>query len=111
MNEEPVLPVASRRSRRLPDDRDDPLPVLAQGLGDQLLDPVGVPGIWFPFNIGVSRTQYEATSSSALGDPSSCSANMRSGSRSFLHASGSRGKKSGPHVFSDRLFGFSVSFV
>jgi hypothetical protein len=20
--------------------------------------PIGVPGIWFPFNIGVSRTQY-----------------------------------------------------
>ncbi len=26
--------------------------------GDELLDPVGVPGIWFPFGIGVSRTQY-----------------------------------------------------
>jgi hypothetical protein len=24
----------------------------------ELLDPIGVPGIWFPFNIGVSRTQY-----------------------------------------------------
>jgi hypothetical protein len=23
-----------------------------------LLDPIGVPGIWFPFGIGVSRTQY-----------------------------------------------------
>jgi hypothetical protein len=22
------------------------------------LDPLGVPGIWFPFGIGVSRTQY-----------------------------------------------------
>ncbi len=26
--------------------------------GDELLDPLGVPGIWFPFGIGVSRTQY-----------------------------------------------------
>lgn len=24
----------------------------------ELLDPLGVPGIWFPFGIGVSRTQY-----------------------------------------------------
>jgi hypothetical protein len=23
-----------------------------------LLDTIGVPGIWFPFGIGVSRTQY-----------------------------------------------------
>ena len=26
--------------------------------GGELLDPLGVPGIWFPFDIGVSRTQY-----------------------------------------------------
>jgi hypothetical protein len=26
--------------------------------GGELLDPVRVPGIWFPFGIGVSRTQY-----------------------------------------------------
>lgn len=26
--------------------------------GAELLDPIGVPGIWFPFGIGVSRTQY-----------------------------------------------------
>ncbi len=26
--------------------------------GDELLDPAGVPGIWFPFGIGVSWTQY-----------------------------------------------------
>jgi hypothetical protein len=26
--------------------------------GGELLDPIGVPGIWFPFGIGVSRTQY-----------------------------------------------------
>ena len=26
--------------------------------GDELLDPIGVPGIWFPFGIGVSRTQF-----------------------------------------------------
>ncbi|WP_246031108.1 glycoside hydrolase family 2 [Rhodanobacter lindaniclasticus] len=32
--------------------------VLASLFGGELLDPIGVPGIWFPFNIGVSRTQY-----------------------------------------------------
>src|SRR5262249_28027764 len=26
--------------------------------GGELLDPLGAPGIWFPFGIGVSRTQY-----------------------------------------------------
>ena len=26
--------------------------------GGELVDPLGVPGIWFPFGIGVSRTQY-----------------------------------------------------
>ena len=26
--------------------------------GGELLDPIRVPGIWFPFGIGVSRTQY-----------------------------------------------------
>ena len=26
--------------------------------GGELLDPIKVPGIWFPFGIGVSRTQY-----------------------------------------------------
>ncbi len=26
--------------------------------GGELLDPIGLPGIWFPFGIGVSRTQY-----------------------------------------------------
>jgi hypothetical protein len=26
--------------------------------GGELLDPIGIPGIWFPFRIGVSRTQY-----------------------------------------------------
>lgn len=26
--------------------------------GGELLDPLGVPGIWFPLGIGVSRTQY-----------------------------------------------------
>ena len=32
---------------------------LVAGLfGGELLDPIGVPGIWFPFGIGVSRTQY-----------------------------------------------------
>jgi len=33
------------------------IPVLAF-FGGELLDPLGVPGIWFPFGIGVSRTQY-----------------------------------------------------
>ena len=28
------------------------------GYSGELLDPIGVPGIWFPFGIGVSRTQY-----------------------------------------------------
>jgi hypothetical protein len=32
--------------------------VLASLFGSELLDTIGVPGIWFPFNIGVSRTQY-----------------------------------------------------
>ena len=35
------------------------LAVIVLGLfGGELLDPLGVPGIWFPFHIGVSRTQY-----------------------------------------------------
>jgi hypothetical protein len=35
------------------------LTVIVAGLfGGELLDPIGVPGIWFPFGIGVSRTQY-----------------------------------------------------
>jgi hypothetical protein len=32
--------------------------VIAAFFGGELLDPIGVPGIWFPFGIGVSRTQY-----------------------------------------------------
>ncbi|HTM28185.1 MAG TPA: glycoside hydrolase family 2 [Rhodanobacter sp.] len=32
--------------------------VLAALFGSELLDSIGVPGIWLPFNIGVSRTQY-----------------------------------------------------
>jgi len=32
--------------------------IMAAFFGAELLDPVGVPGIWFPFGIGVSRTQY-----------------------------------------------------
>jgi hypothetical protein len=32
--------------------------ILAGIFGGELLDPIGVPGIWFPFGIGVSRTQY-----------------------------------------------------
>jgi hypothetical protein len=32
--------------------------VLASLFGSELLDTIGVPGIWFPFNIGVSRAQY-----------------------------------------------------
>ena len=47
--------------------RDRPLPILALvtmasiiavTFGGELLDPIGVPGIWFPFGIGVSRSQY-----------------------------------------------------
>src|SRR5512143_2704602 len=35
------------------------LAMIVAGLfGGELLDPIGVPGIWFPFGIGVSRTQY-----------------------------------------------------
>ena len=32
--------------------------VVASLFGAELLDPIGVPGIWFPFGIGVSRSQY-----------------------------------------------------
>jgi hypothetical protein len=32
--------------------------IVAGLFGGELLDPIGVPGIWFPFGIGVSRTQY-----------------------------------------------------
>ena len=32
--------------------------IVAAFFGAELLDPIGVPGIWFPFGIGVSRTQY-----------------------------------------------------
>jgi hypothetical protein len=32
--------------------------ILVAFFGGELLDPIGVPGIWFPFGIGVSRTQY-----------------------------------------------------
>src|SRR6188768_3802066 len=32
--------------------------VMAGLFGGELLDTTGVPGIWFPFGIGVSRTQY-----------------------------------------------------
>ena len=32
--------------------------VLAGLFGGELLDAIGIPGIWFPFGIGVSRTQY-----------------------------------------------------
>ena len=47
--------------------RERPIPILAvvtlasiiaAFFGGELLDPIGVPGIWFPFGIGVSRTQY-----------------------------------------------------
>jgi hypothetical protein len=47
--------------------RSGPMPILAiatlvafmaELFGSELLDPIGVPGIWFPFGIGVSRTQY-----------------------------------------------------
>jgi len=32
--------------------------IMVAFFGGELLDPIGVPGIWFPFGIGVSRTQY-----------------------------------------------------
>src|SRR5690349_17056901 len=32
--------------------------IMVAMFGGELLDPLGVPGIWFPFGIGVSRTQY-----------------------------------------------------
>jgi hypothetical protein len=32
--------------------------IMAAIFGGELIDPMGVPGIWFPFGIGVSRTQY-----------------------------------------------------
>lgn len=32
--------------------------VMASIFGAELLDPIGLPGIWFPFGIGVSRSQY-----------------------------------------------------
>jgi hypothetical protein len=32
--------------------------IIAVTFGGELLDPIGVPGIWFPFGIGVSRSQY-----------------------------------------------------
>ena len=32
--------------------------IMAGLFGAELLDTIGVPGIWFPFGIGVSRTQY-----------------------------------------------------
>jgi hypothetical protein len=32
--------------------------IMLATFGGELLDPIGVPGIWFPFGIGVSRTQY-----------------------------------------------------
>ena len=32
--------------------------IMAGIFGGELLDPIGVPGIWFPFGIGVSRSQY-----------------------------------------------------
>jgi hypothetical protein len=34
------------------------LVVVAGLFGGELLDPLGIPGIWFPFGIGVSRTQF-----------------------------------------------------
>lgn len=32
--------------------------IIAALFGPELLDPIRIPGIWFPFGIGVSRTQY-----------------------------------------------------
>ena len=44
VHEESILPDAARRSDRLAHHRHDPLPLLPEGLGHQLLDPVGQPG-------------------------------------------------------------------
>ncbi|MEP6495364.1 MAG: glycoside hydrolase family 2 [bacterium] len=32
--------------------------IIAVTFGGEVLDPIGVPGIWFPLGIGVSRSQY-----------------------------------------------------
>src|SRR4029077_19037769 len=32
--------------------------IMSALFGGELLDTIDVPGIWFPFGIGVSRTQY-----------------------------------------------------
>ncbi|MEO7456873.1 MAG: glycoside hydrolase family 2 [Gemmatimonadaceae bacterium] len=32
--------------------------IVAVTFGGEVLDPIGIPGIWFPFGIGVSRSQY-----------------------------------------------------
>jgi hypothetical protein len=32
--------------------------IIAVTFSAELLDPIGIPGIWFPFGIGVSRSQY-----------------------------------------------------
>ena len=32
--------------------------IMAALFGGELLDTIGVPGIWFPLGVGVSRTQY-----------------------------------------------------
>jgi len=32
--------------------------IMSALFGGEVLDPMGVPGIWFPFGIGVSRTKY-----------------------------------------------------
>jgi hypothetical protein len=32
--------------------------IIAVTFSGELLDPIGVPGIWFPFGVGVSRSQY-----------------------------------------------------
>ncbi|MEO8334469.1 MAG: glycoside hydrolase family 2 [bacterium] len=32
--------------------------IIAVTFGAEVLDPIGIPGIWFPFGIGVSRSQF-----------------------------------------------------
>ena len=46
-----VLPIYLRRLATLAS-------IMASLFGAELLEPIGVPGIWFPFGIGVSRSQY-----------------------------------------------------
>jgi len=62
MNRQPVeQPSGTQREKELAQDYKSSqrsTNKMAGLFGSELLDPIGVPGIWFPFGIGVSRTQY-----------------------------------------------------